>query len=54
MGGLDIGQLVNAGAGLVSLYLAIQIKLIVKNHEGRIRKLEEKPRRTKPKKKKII
>lgn len=43
---LDWGQIVNAGAGVVSLYLATQIRLVVKNHEFRIQALEKpKPKR---------
>lgn len=45
---LDWGQIVNAGAGMVSLYLATQIRLVVRNHETRIVALEVKPK-AKPK-----
>ena len=37
---LDWGTIVQAGCGGVALYLAIQIKSILKNHEERITNLE--------------
>lgn len=37
---LDWGTIVQAGCGGVALYLAIQIKGILKNHEARITNLE--------------
>jgi hypothetical protein len=42
---IDWGQVVNGGAGIISLYLATQIRLVVKNHEVRIHALETKPKR---------
>lgn len=39
---IDWGQVVNGGAGLVSLYLATQIRRVVQNHEVRIHALESK------------
>lgn len=44
---IDWGQVVNGGAGMVSFYLATQIRKVVTNHEVRIHALETK----KPKKK---
>lgn len=46
---VDWGQVVNGGAGLISLYLATQIRMVIKNHEIRIYALENKK---KPKRKK--
>ena len=39
---LDIGQAVQGGCGLVALYLAMQIRGVLKNHEIRITTLETK------------
>lgn len=49
---IDWGQVVNGGAGVISLYLATQIRLVVKNHEVRIHALETKPARRKKKSRK--
>lgn len=39
---IDWGTITQAGAGAISLYLATQIRAVVKNHEVRIQSLEEK------------
>lgn len=38
--GVDLGDIIQGGSGLVALYLAIQIKAVLANHEARITKLE--------------
>lgn len=45
---IDWGTLVQGGSGLIALYLAIQIKGVLANHEARITTLEatnDSPRR---------
>lgn len=49
---IDWGQVVNGGAGLVSLYLATQIRRVVQNHEVRIHALESKRSKSKKPKRK--
>lgn len=44
---VDWGQVVNGGAGLISLYLATQIRRVVQNHEVRINALENNPSKRK-------
>jgi len=46
---IDWGQVVNGGAGMVSFYLATQIRKVVTNHEVRIHALESKPKKRKRK-----
>jgi hypothetical protein len=41
---IDWGQVVQGGAGLISLYIANQLRFVVSNHEHRIRVLEDKPK----------
>ena len=37
---VDVGQLIQGGSGLVALYLAVQIKRVLDNHEVRLTSLE--------------
>jgi len=41
--------IINAGAGITSLYLALQLKFTITNHETRISVIESKPK-SKPRK----
>lgn len=43
--------IINAGAGITSLYLALQIKLTITNHETRLTTLEKPKPRRKPSRK---
>lgn len=48
---IDWGQIVNGGAGLISVYLATQIKSVLRNHDVRITALERRRARAKKAKK---
>lgn len=63
---LDIGTIVQGCSGLVALYLAIQIKRVIDNHEIRITTLEVKgatrgvpssrrgPSRARPRRRRVV